>query len=95
MICPVLDAVCSKAKLSKKFPLDLCYGSSNWLDLRFDDLYIHQGYKKISFFIEQRISHSLSGPLVRASYKWVLLYVGIEGYGLFDLDFDCWGRLLP
>jgi hypothetical protein len=45
--------------------------------------------------MEQRISKSLSGPLIRASYEWALLYVEIGGFGLFNLDFIKYRRLLP
>ena len=43
---PVLNTVCSKVKISRKFHLDLCYGLLGWLELGLDNLYVHQGLKK-------------------------------------------------
>ena len=39
-------------------------------------------------FIEERWLDSLSGPLLHTNYKLALVNLGIEGYNLFDIDYN-------
>jgi len=48
---PILDMVLGKAKISRKFSLEICYGSFAILGLGFDNLFIYQGYDQIVFLL--------------------------------------------
>ena len=65
----ILNTVLRKAYIYRKFLLNICYGSSKMLGLGFEDLFIHQGYDQIVFFLEQRYSNSLSTLLLNICYE--------------------------
>ena len=76
------------------FPIDLKLESRSILGLGINDLFIMQGVEKLAFFLEERNKESLLSPLIRANYKWALLYIGIRGGELFSLDYEVHNKLL-
>ena len=91
----VLDATLNKVRICRMFPADLKLESRSMLGLGINDLFIIQGVEKLAFFLKERNRELLSSLLIRANYKWALLYIGIGGEELFSLNYKVYNKLLP
>jgi len=94
LIKPIHEVVFSKARICRKFLLDLQYGGKEFLGLRLDDLFIIQGCAKL-FFSRERNGNSMLSSFVRSNYEWALLHLGIGHHKLFGLAYETLYCLLP
>ena len=65
----------SKARICRKFPINLRYGCKELLELGLDNLFITQRCKKLAFFLEERNREGMSSCFVRSNYEWALLHI--------------------
>ena len=78
----------------RKFPLDLVYGSKNYMGLGLTNLYDSQGLQHVAFFQQHVTSPDITGQLLRAAVEWAQIHLG-QAENIFNLDFKRYGKLLP
>jgi len=59
------------------------------------NLFIAQGVEKLTTYIEEVYTQSIIGSLIWANIEAAMLHISIGSTGLFDLDFQRFGILLP
>ena len=88
------DLVLLQCIICWKIPLVLRYGPRDSLRLGLYNPFITQGIEKIVLWMKEKVLSSLTGPMLRANYKAVLIHISIGGKQLFRLDFDTFRQLL-
>ena len=69
IVKPIYGATFPKMNICRIFTLDLRYRIRDILGLELDNIYIAQGYDKVTFFLEERNRDSISSPFIRSNYK--------------------------
>ena len=90
---PILQAGLNNASISRNYPRDVAFGSTDEGGLGMEDLYIHQGAERISFITEHLQETSLSAELLRTSIELAKVEIGL-GCNLFQLDYAMFQSLL-
>jgi len=95
LVKPLHEAVFPKARIYRKFLLNLRYGYKELLGLGLDNLFINQECEKLAFFLEERNGQGMSSCFVRSNYEWALLHIRVGNYELFGLKYESLQYLLP
>ena len=95
LVKPIHDLILPLCKLCRKIPLSLRCGPKDSLGLGLHDVFITQGIEKVSLWIEEHASDSLTGPILRDNYEASIIHVRIGGKKLFSLEHETLGSLLP
>ena len=58
------------------------------------NLFVVQGVKKLSTYIEEKGRQSITGSLIRGNFKAALIHVGVGEEGLFNLNYNIFSIML-
>ena len=93
LIAIIKDSGLPHSSIWKKSPLNFVHGTSDYIGIGMDDLYIIQGSYKIEIVHEFLSRSDMTGNLLRSEIEWSTIHVGI-GRGIFYLDYDLYVNIL-
>ena len=85
MFRPVLDEILHTLNLSKKFPLDVVHGGSDFFGLEVDDPYHLKSTAQMKFFLGHTNIEDTTGDLIKIAVDYIELISGIGGSPLQHL----------
>ena len=94
LVKPIYDLILPRYNICRNISLAIKYLLREAMGLGFKNLFITQGISKLTMFMEERSSNTLSNPLVNTNFKAALINIRIGGYYLFGLNYDKFQYLL-
>jgi len=95
LVYPIFNLALPRYNIYRIILLVVKYGPRDAMGLGFKNLFVTQSISKLTMFIEERDSNSLSNHLVNTNLEAAIINVGIGRYYLFSLDYDAYHYLLP